>query len=147
MKKTTIMIAAVLFSTLTFAQETHEKDIPAKGVPAKVKEALQKQFPNAKEVKWEKENDKYEAAFDLNKADYSALFDVDGNLIETEVEIKLSELPNGVLAYIKTKYTGQKVKEAAKITDAKGTVTYEAEIKGKDLLFDSNGQFIKEIHD
>jgi len=26
-----------------------------------------------------------------------------------------------------------------KITDAKGTVTYEVEIKGMDLIFDSNG--------
>lgn len=133
-------MAAVLFSTLTFAQET-----PGKDVPAKIKAALQKQFPNAKEVKWEKENGNYEAEFDMNKADYSALFDVDGHLLETEVEIKVSELPNAALTYIKANYAGQKIKEAAKITNNKGTVTYEAEIKGIDLLFDSNGKFIKEV--
>ena len=47
--------------------------------------------------------------------------------------------------YVKTNYKGQSVKEAAKITDGKATITYEAEIKGMDLLFDNNGKFIKEI--
>jgi hypothetical protein len=67
------------------------------------------------------------------------------NLGKTAGEIELNQLPKGVLEYVKANYKGQKVKEAAKITDAKGTVTYEAEIKGMDILFDSNGKFIKEI--
>ncbi len=39
------------------------------------------------------------------------------------------------------------MKEAAKITDAHGVVTYEAEVKGMDLLFDSAGKFLKEVKD
>jgi hypothetical protein len=54
-------------------------------------------------------------------------------------------LPKGVLEYVKANNQGQNIKEVAKITDAKGTVTYESEIKGMDLLFDSTGKFIKEI--
>ena len=76
---------------------------------------------------------------------HSILMDAQGNIIETEVEIELNQLPKGVLEYVKANYKGQKVKEAAKITDAKGTLTYEAEIKGMDILFDSTGKFIKEI--
>ncbi len=35
--------------------------------------------------------------------------------------------------------------EAGLVTDASGTVTYEAEIKGgKELVFDKDGNFIKE---
>jgi len=41
----------------------------------------------------------------------------------------------------------KKIKEAAKITDAKGVVTYEAEVTGKDLIFDASGKFLKEIKD
>ncbi|MBC7865300.1 MAG: hypothetical protein IAF38_20155, partial [Bacteroidia bacterium] len=37
----------------------------------------------------------------------------------------------------------KKVKEAAKITDAKGVVTYEAEIDNADYIFDSTGNFLK----
>lgn len=140
MRKLALMMVAAMITSLTFAQKLQEKD-----VPAQVKTAFQKQYPKASDVKWDKEGEKYEASFDLNKVDHSVLFDAQGNLLETEVEIELSQLPKGVLDYIKANYKGQKVKEAAKITDAKGTVTYEAEIKGMDLLFDSNGKFIKEI--
>lgn len=140
MKKLALMMGAVMITSLTFAQKLQEKE-----VPAQVKTSFQKHYPNTKEVKWDKEGEKFEASFDLNKIDNSVLFDAQGNILETEVEIELNQLPKGVLEYVKTNYKGQNVKEAAKITDAKGTVTYEAEIKGLDLLFNSNGTFIKEI--
>jgi len=139
MKKSALMSVAAI-SSLTFAQKMQEKDIPAP-----VKNAFQKQYPTASDVKWDKEGEKFEASFDLNKIDNSVLFDAQGNVLETEVEIELNQLPKGVLEYVKANYKGQKVKEAAKITDAQGKVTYEAEIKGMDLLFDANGKFIKEV--
>ena len=71
------------------------------------------------------------------------MIDVSGNILETEIEIKVDALPANAKAYISKNYAGQKIKEATKITDNKGVVTYEAEIKGKDLIFDSNGNFIK----
>ena len=140
MKKLAFMMVAAMITSLTFAQKMQEKD-----VPAPVKTAFQKQYPTATDVKWDKEGEKFEASFDLTKIDNSVLFDAQGNILETEVEIELNQLPNGILDYVKTNYEGQSVKEAAKITDAKGTVTYEAEIKGMDLLFDNNGKFIKEV--
>jgi len=140
MKKLALMTVAAMITSLTFAQKMQEKD-----VPAPVKNAFQKQYPTASDVKWDKEGEKFEASFDLNKTDNSVLFDAQGNILETEVEIELNQLPKGVLEYVKANYKGQKVKEAAKITDAKGKVTYEAEIKGMDLLFDANGKFIKEV--
>ena len=140
MKKLAFVLVAAMITSLTYAQKIQEKD-----VPASVKTAFQKNFPQAKVENWEKEGVNFEAEFELNKTEQSVLFDAQGNLLETEVEIKLTQLPKGVLEYVKANYKGQKVKEAAKITDAKGTVTYEAEIKGMDILFDSNGKFIKEI--
>lgn len=140
MKKLVLMMVAAMITSLTFAQKLQEKD-----VPAPVKTAFQKNFPQAKVEKWEKEGINFEAEFELNKSEQSVLFDAQGDIIETEIEIEISELPNGILDYVKKNYKGQSVKEAAKITDTKGTLTYEVEIKGMDLLFDSNGKFIKEI--
>jgi len=142
MKKLALMMVAAMITTLTFAQKLHEKD-----VPAQVKASFQKHYPNIKEVKWDKEGKKFEASFDLNKKDHSVLFDAQGNILETEVEIELSQLPKGILEYVKTNYKGEKVNEAAKITDANGIIVYEVEIKGLDLLFDSNGKYIKETKD
>ena len=140
MKKTAVTMVVMLFATLSFAQKMKEKNIPAN-----VKSSFQKKYPTATAIKWDKEGEKYEASFDLNKTDNSVLMDAQGNIVETEVEIELTHLPKAVLDYVKTHYAGKQVKEGAKITDAKGTVTYEVEIKGLDLIFDSNGNFIKEI--
>lgn len=139
MKKTTILLTTILSVISANAQKVSDKD-----VPTVVKSTLRKNYPNAKEMKWEKEKYNYEAEFEVNETDYSLLIDTSGNILETEVEIKIDELPTNVKAYISENYSGQKIKEAAKNTNNEGVVTYEAEIKGKDLIFDSNGNFIKE---
>lgn len=140
MKKTMLLVAFAMVVSLGFGQK-----IKSANVPAVVKNAFEKQYPTVKEATWDKEKNQYEASFDLDKVDHSVLMDESGKIIETEIEIELNQLPKGVVDYVKKNYKGASVKEAAKITDANGTVTYEAEIKGMDLLFDSNGKFIKEV--
>ncbi len=138
MKQLAILLIAVMMASCTNAQKVKDKE-----VPAVVKSALQKSYPNAKELSWEKENDNYEASFEVDDTDYSLLIDASGNILETEVEINIDELPAKTKAYISQNHAGQKIKEAAKITNSKGVVTYEVEIKGKDLIFDSNGDLLK----
>ncbi|MBC6108974.1 hypothetical protein ACFOG5_13405 [Pedobacter fastidiosus] len=107
-------------------------------VPASVKAAFAKRHPATK-VNWEMEKVNYEAGFSLNGKEISEVYAKSGALLETEIEIKSSELPTPVLA----KLRGMKIAEAARITKADGTLNYEAEVKGKDLLFDANGNPIK----
>ncbi|MGO4821246.1 MULTISPECIES: PepSY-like domain-containing protein [unclassified Flavobacterium] len=140
MKNLAVLSIALLVTSLTFAQKTSEKEIP----PV-VKAAFQKHYPTIKKAKWDKEQDKFEASFDLNKTDNSVLFDKQGNILETEAEIKTSQLPKTVLDYVKIHYKDASIKEAAKITNHNGQLTYEVEIKKMDILFDQNGKFIKEI--
>lgn len=140
MKKSATTVVVMLFATISFAQKMQEKN-----VPANVKSSFKKKYPTVKKVKWEKEEGKYEASFYVVKTDNSVLMDLQGNIIETEVEIELNQLPKSILDYVKLNYVGKKPLEAAKITGAKGKVTYEVEIKGMDLIFDSNGKFLKEL--
>lgn len=139
MKHVMIMMAAGLISVSALAQIKQDKEIPAS-----VKTAFQKAHPEAKAVKWEKEGDHFEVEFKQEKLEQSVVLDAQGNILETEVEIAVSELPKKASDYVSEHYKGQVLKEAARITDAKGTVTYEAEIKGKDLIFDAAGAFLKE---
>lgn len=142
MKKSILLFVFAMSVSLGFAQKISESE-----VPVAVKSALKKQYPNATNIKWNKENNDFEASFDSNKTDTSILFDATGKIVETEVEIEMKELPNGIVEYVKTHYKGSTIKEAAKITDANGTVTYEAAIKGMDLIFDTKGKFLKEVKD
>lgn len=138
MKKIVILFLAMLGFTFAHAQK-----ISVKEVPEIVRNILQKNYPGAKGIRWTKENADYEADFEVKDADYSLLIDVSGNILETEIGIKIDELPENVKAYIAKEYSGQKIKEAAKIIDNKGVLTYEAEIKGRDLIFSSKGNLIK----
>ena len=72
------------------------------------------------------------------------MFEPNGSFAESEIDIKVSELPAIVLAYVKEHYNGKNIKEGAMITMADGTVNYEAEVNGKDVIFDAAGKFIKE---
>lgn len=142
MKKLFFLLATVTSVSFANAQDLSDKD-----VPAMVKSAVQKNYLDAKELKWEKEKGNYEVRFELAKTDYSLLIDVSGNILETEIEIKMNALPANAQAYVSKNYLGQKIREVAKITDSRGIVTYEVEVKGKDLIFDISGKFLKELND
>ena len=121
------------------------QDIKTKDVPAVVKSALAKKYPSATKVSWEKEKGNYEANWGGKSGeDTSVQFTPAGNFVEEVNAIAVSQLPAAVSEYVKAHYIGAKIREAGKVTDAKGTKMFEAEIKGKDLIFDENGKFIKQ---
>jgi hypothetical protein len=124
------------------AQTIKEVDVP---VP--VKEAFKNQYPTAKVEKWEKEDSNYEVEFKVNKVETSVMFDSNGKFLSSEIEIKVSELPKGILDYVSNNFAGKKVKESSKITNADGNINYEVEIENIDYIFDSNGSLIKKEED
>ncbi len=137
----------VLTAVCTIALFTScAQKIDASKVPAPVKESFTKQFPGVT-AKWEKENGKYEALFKQEGKEMTVTFEADGTRIESEIEIPVAELPEAVKNYIKINYGGATIKEAAKITLAGGKVEYEAEVKGKVIIFDMDGNFVKEVGD
>ena len=141
-----LLIAAALSVTTVFAQKEEKESNAQVTPPAAVKTAFAKKFPGIT-AKWEEENGKFEANFKQQGHEMSALFDNSGTMEESEMEIKTGELPSAVITYISQHYKGAAIKEAAKITKASGEVNYEAEVKGKDLIFDASGKFLKEAED
>ena len=111
-------------------------------VPIAVKNAFLKSHPSITKIEYEMEKANYEANFDMNGKETSEVYSKTGSLLETEIGIKVSELPAPITAYIKNKLNS-KITEAAKITKSTGEVIYEAEIKGKDMLFTANGVPVK----
>jgi len=136
------LLFAVLVTMIGFSAGAQKLDDSK--VPAAVKIAFAKKYPG-QTAKWENENGQFEAGFKQHGKSMSALFTADGTMTESEVGIKVSELPAAVLAYVKEHYKGAAIKEAAKITKAGGTVNYEAEVNKTDVIFDANGIFLKEV--
>jgi hypothetical protein len=95
-----------------------------------VQNAFAKKFPGATKVTWGKEGPKeLEAEFTFEGSKISANFALDGNWLETEREIKSSDLPPAVLAAIKAKYPGWTIIEADKTESSKHGTIYEADLK------------------
>lgn len=111
--------------------------------PEAVKVAFSKLYPAVKEVKWDKEKSNYEAGFTENGQVRSVLFDASGAVLETEIQIAEEALPAAARKYLAEHYKGSRIREAARITDRKGKISYEAEVNGKDILFDAEGQLIR----
>jgi hypothetical protein len=141
-KTTAAILIATSIGVAAIAQKNNSTQ-----VPSGVKSAFAKAYPSVKTVKWEKEKGDFEAGFKQGSKEMSAVFKADGTQVESELEINTVTLPATVIAYVKQHYKGAVIKEAAKITKANGEINYEVEVKGKDLLFDNSGKFIKVAQD
>jgi len=60
----------------------------------------------------------------------------------TETKVEISSLPAGIMEYIAKNIPGGKISEVSKIVDAKGLISYEAEVNKTDYVFTANGQFL-----
>lgn len=118
--------------------------LQASKVPGMVKASFEKQYPGLTGT-WEKEDGNYEVNFKQNGSAMSAIISPSGSILETETDIKVSELLPAISSYIKSHYKNKVIKEAAKIVNADGSLTYEAEVGDADVIFDSAGKFIKEV--
>ena len=140
MKKYVVALCITsLFTCALYAQKLSEKD-----VPATVKSALEKKYPQAKKVNWEKEKANYEANWGGKSGeDNSVQFTPSGEFVEIVKAIPVSQLPKSIEAYVKEHYKGAKITEAGKVTDAQGKKWFEAEVNKKDIIFDEKGNFVK----
>lgn len=119
----------------------YAQKLPAKIVPKAVRDSFLANFPKTAKAQWELEKDQYEVSFE-DTTEQSATFDLAGRLLEVETEIAIAELPEAALVYLKLHYPDVDIDEAARIVNASRVVTYEAEVKRKDILFDAQGNLI-----
>ena len=134
-----VFVIAMAFVHAGYAQDVKEKD-----VPIALKNSLVKNF-TTNSADWNKEGANYEASFKERGNEMSVVFDGAGNVVETEKEIKQSELPLPVQNVLKIDYKDYELEEIA-IIDSKGTITFETELeRGKDsleIIFNADGKVI-----
>jgi hypothetical protein len=116
--------------------------------PAALSKAFSSKFPDVKNVTWEKENNKeYEAHFTQAGVVMSANFSTQGEWLETESAIAVSELPTPVQQAIQKKYQGASIQSADRIQQSNGKTLYEADLlighKKKEVTLNAQGVFVK----
>lgn len=143
MKKSIIGIGLILaaITAVAFTAESQEK------VPQAVKDAFMKKFPNVHKVDWEKESaTEWEAEFQMNRMEYSANFLADGTWRETEHEIDEKEVPQVVMASLKSNFPDYEIEES-EMAETREVTVYEFGIeKGEteiEVVIDKNGKVVK----
>lgn len=140
MKKRNLLLGILLIAGITvFAQQNSS----VQQIPANVKNKLMSIYPNASNVTWEQSGGYFIPVFTNNNAVTKLLIDLKGTLVHTSVQIPATALPAAVASYISTNYVGQNINEADKLTMFNGSTRYEVIVGAVDMLFDSNGSFIK----
>ncbi|HQY19240.1 MAG TPA: PepSY-like domain-containing protein [Ignavibacteria bacterium] len=137
MKKIILVVFAIAIFSNINAQDIKETD-----VPEAVKTAFYASYPDADNVEWEIQGAYFEGGIKVNDMVTSVLLDANGFLVQTESQIPASDLPDGVKDYISKNLNNAQIEEAAKITEPTGKVTYMAEVKNSEYMFDPEGKLL-----
>ena len=142
MKKIIVLLSACLLISL---MGFNQKITPDK-VPAPVKQEFAKKFPGATEIKYEMEQKDYEINFKDKGVEMSANFDATGKWLETETEIKESDLPKEVSASVAKNFARFKISEVAKTETPDKGLIYDMDLnknkEGYEVQFSATGDIL-----
>ncbi len=141
MRKISLVMLAILFSTFAFSQKE------GKEIPPQVINDFKAKFPSATKIKWEKNKEKIEAQF-INDDSKMEIEYLNNAWKKTSYEFKFEYTPQKIKDYIKQYYALYKIKEVNFTDNNLGERLYEVEIakKKKDkmtLIFDINSNFLR----
>lgn len=117
--------------------------------PEKIVAAFDRMYPQAHVTKWNDEPPIWEAKYTLGTMSGAVSFDANAEVTETELVIPENQLraPLSVHEYITAHYPKERIQHCELVTKQNGTVTYEIQITGKELVFDAQGAFLQEEPD
>lgn len=128
----------------------HFRDIHASQVPEVITTAFIRDFQNVRDVEWEvgvSNPDVYEVEFEAAGRDYTAFYDLQGNLLMYIVELWWNEVPQAVKNAVSAKYAGYYIDDVDRVSVG-NTVIYQVDLeKGNSEIFahfTENGDFISE---
>ena len=122
MKKSIFVIAVLAISLVACSQTP----------PKPVTDNFNSKFAGATKVKWDQEEEnEWEAEFKMNGHEMSASFDNAGKWLETESELKKSDLPESVLSAVNLEFDGWKIEGIEKLESPEFTGFELSVEKGK----------------
>ena len=129
-----------------FYMQAQAQNLRPIDIPFAVTAAFHQAYPSILAVSWNKAGNNFAVAYKADTLNRSVTYNSSGILFETNTEILEAALPDPVMKYMNENYKDNKVNETSEITDANGIVTYKTKIKGMELIFDSEGNFVKVVN-
>src|SRR5664279_5507598 len=122
-----LSIALVSFTAFSFAA-----DAPTT-ISKNVKYSFNKQFSNARDIKWDNRTDFVKAEFTLNNKVLFAYYNYSGDLIAVTRFISSDKLPQDILTSLRNDYTGFWISDLFEIETESG-ISYYATIENADQI-------------
>jgi len=138
-----ILLFGSFFCSLSFGQR-----ITTDKVPVLVSRAFISKFPASNQQSWSMEGKgTYEVDFFNGNKKQSATYEEDGTWLQTETEIKFSQLPHPVSAAFNKQFGDFTIQETTEVETADKGTLYELVInKGKEgyeVQFSAKGELLK----
>jgi hypothetical protein len=147
----------IIFFLILFygiSMEGFTQKIPPQKVPGNIKSALQAQFPEAQNVKWQQDlAGNYEAEFKVGKNENSVTFNADGQWLGNEIEMEWIEIPTAVRQTVLINFKGYKIKESERVNSSDNPEVnfYAIELQKKkdkmEVLLSEDGKIVKKSKD
>ena len=146
---TYLFLALFLFAGGT---SSWSQDLKEGQVPASVRATFKKLYPDTYVHEWEliKKTQLYEAEFISKGTKYEAYFTRDGQWVQTERDIKKTEIPQEILVSLaKTQYATWEIDDVEEHQSPEHKLSYEIEVEqGKQemyLYFLPDGKLIRTV--
>lgn len=135
----------IAFTETLVAQDVIRKN----AVPPAVVEEFEYRFSAAENVIWLKEGEQfYGARFQVNGQDAEAIYNPNGDWVQTEQEIPYQEMPDSARNYCRSNYPDYQAKAVKKVSTRKYGILYEIRVLGAakqiGMTFDMHGKLVKE---
>lgn len=149
MNRIPLLALAFVILAAPAAADQDERKIRMKDLPAAVRDAFEKQFPQARVsgVSEEKESDGivYEIECRWKGRKHDVTFKPDGSLVSVEETIPVEEVPAPVMTALKTRFPSARIKKVEKVTES-GAVAFEFELgkaAKKEVKFSADGRLLE----
>lgn len=145
MKKIVMILSVcLLISFLGYSQE-----ITPDKVPSHVKQAIDKKFPTATDIKYVMDKKNYKISFKEKDIQKSASFNAYGTWLETVTKITETDLPKKVMKSVTKNFAGYTMSEVATVETPTIKMGYEMDLKndqqGYDVRFSPKGDILRKV--
>ena len=146
----TVICLCVVCGSLAFAGDK----VSISDLPAKISAYMKENYPKITTVEWDFEKDEnlYEAEFDIRGMEYKLRFSPEGVLQYAKEDIHVSDIPETVKQAALKKHSGYQIIGANRLF-IRGAYIYDVAVKGKNAYgntrhdhtrFDSKGNIVPE---
>ena len=140
-----LLFVLVSVSISTIAQQLFS-------VPDIVKQSFDKQYPDAKDLKWSGGLDNHIVRFTLGEKKLKTVYTPKGDWVSTEEQVKMETLPEVVQQGFKdSKYKDWAVKDVMTVTKPRAEaneyyiIVQKSALNKKKLVFDAKGRLYEEL--